>query len=92
VTNEGRDFLHVWRVTEVVPQEKLVYNWKYENYPGDSFVVFELTAHGDKTKLKLTTDVQEDFPDDIPEFRRESGLAGWEYFIQKSLREFLEEG
>jgi len=40
--------------------------------------------------LRLTHQVLEDFPEDIPEFSRESGVKGWEFIIQKSLREFLE--
>jgi hypothetical protein len=42
------------------------------------------------TKLRLTAQVLEDFPEDIPEFKRESGVEGWTYFIKKSLKEFLE--
>jgi hypothetical protein len=34
--------------------------------------------------------VRETFPDDIPEFRRDSCIGGWEYLIQKSLKEYLE--
>jgi len=30
------------------------------------------------------------FPDDIPEFKRESGVEGWNYLIKKSLKAFLE--
>ena len=28
--------------------------------------------------------------DDIPEFKRENGVAGWEYFIKNSLKTYLE--
>ena len=38
---EGRGFLHVWTVTKVAPPRFIECNWKYEGYPGDSFVVFE---------------------------------------------------
>jgi hypothetical protein len=41
--------------------------------------------------LRLTHFVEEDFPDDIPEFSRESGLQGWTYFIKEKLIEFLNE-
>jgi len=33
--------------------------------------------------------VLEDFPQDIPEFKRESGLAGWTYLILESLQKYL---
>ena len=53
-------------------------------------VVFELYEHGDSTTLRLTLDIREDFPEDIPEFKRKSCIGGWEYFIQGRLKEFLE--
>jgi uncharacterized protein YndB with AHSA1/START domain len=79
----------MWKVTEVVPLKMIKYNWKFEGYPGDSFVVFELSKQNNMTKLRLTHEVQESFPDDIPEFKRESGVAGWTFFIKQSLKEFL---
>ncbi len=89
VANEGRNFLHIWKVTEVVPMKKIIYNWKYEGYPGDSFVMFELFEQKNLTKLKLTHRGLESFPQDMPEFSRESGIAAWKYFIKKTLKEFL---
>lgn len=90
VSSQGRKFAHMWKVTEVVPGKKIAYDWSYENYPGDAFVVFELFELGSSTRLQLTCTVREDFPQDIPEFQRESGVAGWKYFIKKSLKEYLE--
>ena len=90
VQSKDRNFLHMWKVTEVVPMKKITYNWKYENYPGDSFVVFELFKENNMTRLRLTHQVTESFPEDIPEFLRESGVEGWTYFIKKSLKAFLE--
>ena len=90
VQSEERNFRHMWEVTEVIPKKKIAYNWKYDNYPGDSRVEFELFDQQNHTKLKLTHQVLESFPEDIPEFERESGIAGWAYFISKSLKEFLE--
>ena len=90
VKSRERNFLHKWKVTEVVPLKMLAYNWKYEEYPGDSLVKFELFEQNKMTKLRLTHQVLEDFPDDIPEFKRESGFEGWTFFISKSLKEYLE--
>lgn len=90
VQNQDRNFLHQWKVTEVVSPKLIAYNWKYENYPGDSLVKFQLFEENSSTKLILTYQVLEDFPDDIPEFKRESGVEGWTFFIKKSLKEFLE--
>jgi len=43
-------------------------DWKYEGYPEDSFVLFELVKQDHFTRLRLTHQVQENFPDNIPEF------------------------
>ncbi|MGD2271739.1 MAG: SRPBCC domain-containing protein [Desulfobacterales bacterium] len=90
VQSQDRNFLHMWKVTEVIPQRLIRYNWKFEGYQGDSYVVFELFKENNLTKLQLTAQVLEDFPEDIPEFKRESCVGGWTYFIKKSLKEFLE--
>jgi uncharacterized protein YndB with AHSA1/START domain len=89
VENEGRNFPHLWKVTEAVPNEKITYTWRFEGYPGDSYVTFHLSEADNQTKLKLTVTVLEDFPDEVPEFRRESCVGGWEYFINNRLKEYL---
>ncbi len=85
----SRDFLHLWEITEVIPEQKLVYNWKYKDVKGKSYVTFELFEVRNQTKLLLSTKIVEDFDDAIPEFKRESGVAGWNYFIKDSLKGFL---
>ena len=90
VQSHDRNFLHQWKVTDVNPLKMITYNWKYENYPGDSFVVFELSEQDRSTTLRLTHRVTESFPEDIPEFLRESGVEGWKYFINKSLKNYLD--
>ena len=90
VQSQTRNFLHRWKVTEVIPQKLIKYNWSYEEYVGDSFVVFELFKQNSSTLLRLSHHVIDNFPDDIPEFTRESGVAGWTYFIKQRLKEFLE--
>ena len=67
----------------------ITYNWKYEGYPGDSFVVFELFEQNNSTKLRLTHNVQESFPQNVPEFSREMCVEGWTFFIKESLKEYL---
>src|ERR1700755_205556 len=54
--NEGRTFIHLCKITEVVPGKKLQYSWRYQGYEGISYVTFELfpDGNGDKTRLKLT--------------------------------------
>ena len=90
VKSEDTEFMHKWKVTHVVPFKSITFNWKYENYSGDSFVVFELIQQNDTTILKLTVNVVADFPDEIPEFRRESCVEGWKYFINGRLQNYLE--
>jgi len=90
VRAEGRDFLHRWKVTEVVPLKKIAYDWSYEGIPGDSTVTWKLSETPDGTKLRLSHDGNETFPRDDPMFTREAGQAGWKYFLQDSLKEFLE--
>lgn len=90
VKNEDRIFPHLWRITEVNSEKSITYNWKYEGYEGDSFVTFELFEYENSSKLILTHQVTETFPENIEEFKRESCLGGWNWFIKKSLKEYLE--
>ena len=41
------------------------------------------------TTLHLNFTVLEAFPENIPEFKRESGVEGWNYLIKESLKNFL---
>jgi uncharacterized protein YndB with AHSA1/START domain len=90
VQSGERIFPHRWKITEVMPLKKRVYNWNFDGYPGDSFVVFELFKQNELTKLRLTLRVVETFPQDIPEFLRESCIGGWNFFLKERLKEFLE--
>jgi uncharacterized protein YndB with AHSA1/START domain len=90
VESQGRIFLHMWKVIEVIPMERISYNWKYDKYQGDSNVVFELSRLNKVTKLILTHHILESFTEDIPEFARESCLQGWEFFIKQRLKDYLE--
>ncbi len=90
VETEHRTFPHLWKIIGVVPGKKIIYDWRYEDYPGRAVVTFELVDAEDEVKLVVTHDVVESFPDDIPEFSRESCQGGWAYFIQQSLKEYLD--
>ena len=87
---DDRDYLHLWKVTEVVPEKRIVYDWRYGGYPGHSFVVWELSEATNGTRIILTHKGHETFPEDNTVFSRESGQAGWEYFLRKSLKAFLD--
>ena len=88
---EDRIYAHLWKITEVLPMKKIAYEWKFEGYFGSSISLFELEEEGNQTKLKLTATVIEKFPDNIPEFKRESAIEGWNYLIKESLRDYLAE-
>lgn len=89
VTNEGRRFTHLWEVTQVVTEKEISYSWRYEEYPGESIITFSLRPAQDQVKLRLVIDITEDFPQDIPEFKRESCVGGWNYFIGERLATYL---
>ncbi len=85
-----RVFTHMWKVTEVTPLKSISYTWNYKEYSGDAIVTFTLKELGKKVMLKLSMQVLEDFPDGIPEFRRESCMGGWQYFLQGNLKDYLD--
>ena len=87
-----RKFEHLWEIKEAVPDQKIVYDWRYEEYPGAGIVTFELFDDGDGSRLRVTTEGMESFPDDVPEFNREACEGGWKYFIQGNLNDYLQAG
>jgi uncharacterized protein YndB with AHSA1/START domain len=88
--NEGRRFLHKCKIKEVVTGKKISYSWRYDGHEGSSVVTFELSEEGTKTKLKLTHEGLETFPQDNPDFTRKNFEGGWTYITSKSLKEFVE--
>ena len=90
VVSEGRNFLHKWKITEVIPEKIIKYTWLFEDYEGEGLVEFKILVKNNKTILRLTNYVLEDFPDEVPEFTRESCFGGWTYFINEKLKDFLE--
>jgi len=90
VRANNKDYLHIWKVTEVIPEVKISYIWRFGGYPGESLVTFEVSRVDKLTKLKLTEVGIESFPQDNPDFTRESWIEGWNYFICNRLKEYLE--
>lgn len=87
----NQQYVHICKITEVVPNKKLAYTWKYEIYPVETIVTFELFEEGEnKTRIRLTHEGVEKFPQDNKDFRRESFTNGWEYIIGTSLKEYVE--
>ena len=78
-------------MTEVEPERKLAYTWRYKGEVGDSLVTFELTADGSRTHLRITHEGVETFPK-TPAFARKNFEAGWnaiagelEQFVKTSM-------
>jgi uncharacterized protein YndB with AHSA1/START domain len=76
VEHEGNKYHHLCRVTEVAPQKKIAYTWRYKDEPGDSLVTFQLSGSGDQTKLRLTHEGLNTFPK-TPAYARKNFEAGW---------------
>ena len=89
VEHEGNKYHHLCRVTEVIPEEKIAYTWRYQGEPGDSLVTFELFPDGNRTRLKLTHTGIETFPK-TPAYARKNFEAGWTAIIGSELKQFIE--
>ncbi len=86
---ETKTYKHLCVVTRAAPNEVLAYSWRYDGYEGNSEVVFELQADGDKTHLKLTHSGIETFGLE-PDFDKSNFAMGWTSLIGESLKGFLE--
>lgn len=92
VAHNGKVFPHIWKVTEVVPNKKISYEWKFGGYPGNSLVSFELFDEGDKTRIVLTHNKLETFRGDLhPDLSKQNFVQGWTHFIGTALKEFIEQ-
>lgn len=86
----GKLYLHLCEVREVVEGKKISYTWRYDGYPGNSLVIFELFEEGSNTKLRLTHEDVETFPESNPDFARDNFVLGWTEIIGTSLKNYLE--
>ncbi|MCX7874860.1 MAG: SRPBCC domain-containing protein [Melioribacteraceae bacterium] len=90
VVSGERVFIHNWEVVDVIPFELIKYVWSFDGYKGKSTSEFKILTEDNFTTLILTIIISEDFEDNIPEFERGSCIAGWNYFINEKLKNFLE--
>jgi uncharacterized protein YndB with AHSA1/START domain len=88
--NEGRKYVHLCEITEVVVNKKLGHTWRYKGYDGVSYVLFELFAEEAGTRVKLTHEGLETLPQSNPDFKKENFSAGWNHIIGTSLKDFLQ--
>lgn len=87
--HDGVEWIHLCRVTEVLPYKKLVHTWRYEGYEGDTVVTWELFNEGNQTRVKLTHTGFETLPP-LKSLAKENFAQGWTEIIGKNLKEFLE--
>jgi uncharacterized protein YndB with AHSA1/START domain len=87
---EDKQYLHLCKVTEVIPERKISYTWQYEGSETVSLVTFELDPEEEQTLVRLTHTGVEGFPKDDPNFARESFVAGWTDLIRKLLKDYVE--
>jgi uncharacterized protein YndB with AHSA1/START domain len=87
---KGEKYLHLCRITEIIPDKKISYTWRYDGYPGSSLVTFELFDEDGKTRIKLTHEGLDSFDIDNPDFAKENFAAGWNELIGKNLKDYVE--
>lgn len=87
---DDRQYKHLCRVEEVIPNQKISYSWKYEGYTGNTLVSFSLSETEGQTTLTLIHEGLETFPPDNSDFARKNFEEGWNWIIGTSLKEYLE--
>ena len=87
---EEKQYLHLCKITEVIPEKKISYTWQYEESDAVSLVTFELSPEEEQTLVRLTHTGVEGFPKGDPNFARESFVAGWTEIIRKLLKDYVE--
>jgi uncharacterized protein YndB with AHSA1/START domain len=88
---DGTKFLHKCEVLEANPVTRLSYSWRYEGYPGNSVVTFDLSATGKhRTRLVLTHSGLDSLVQGHTDFKRDDFEAGWNQIAGESLRNFVE--
>ncbi len=89
--DENNQYLHLCKITDVSLQNKLSYSWRYDGYPGISFVTFEVIEKDSKTTLKLTHTGIETFENENSDFAKSEFEAGWNYILHTALKNYLED-
>lgn len=86
----GPQYLHLCEITEIVEGKKLAYTWRYDNYPGNSEVSWELFDKGEQTLVRITHTGLESMAENGPDFAITSFTQGWTYFLYTALKGYLE--
>lgn len=90
---DGVQYLHFCKITEVIEGQKLAYSWRFDGYAGDSEVSFELFPEGDQTRVRITHAGVATFPAiKYPDLARHNFEAGWRGILDVALAGYLGEG
>ena len=87
--SEDKPYLHLCKVVEVIPQQKLSYTWQYDGLPGCTTVSFELSEQGGGTLLRLTHSGIETLAEGGADFKKENFIGGWNHFLKTALADYL---
>ena len=86
--HDGKEWVHLCTVLEVIPNKKFSHTWRYEGYEGESIVTWELTPEGKSTRVKLTHENLESFPP-LKSLAKENFVQGWTEIVSRLLPEYL---
>ncbi|RYY57155.1 MAG: SRPBCC domain-containing protein [Chitinophagaceae bacterium] len=89
--SKGEQYHHICVITEIDPGKKLQHTWRYQDFPGESLVTWELIPEGDFTRVQLTHQGLDSFPQDSPDFEKASFKQGWTQIITVMLAGFFKE-
>jgi uncharacterized protein YndB with AHSA1/START domain len=85
---DGHKFLHLCKVVEVEAEKKMKWLWSYQEIPGDTYVLFELSAQGKQTKLRLKHEGLEKLPQD-ENYAKQNFAEGWNMILGQLLPKHL---
>jgi len=88
--DDGPQYLHLCQITQVVVEQKLAYTWRYDGFPGNSEITWELFDDSHGCRLRLTHTGLESFTKNGKDFSKESFNGGWNYFVNDALKNYLE--
>ena len=87
---EERQYLHICVIKEAVENKKLCHTWSYDGIEGCTDLCLEITETGNKkTSVKITHTGFETFPTDNTDLKVENFIAGWNYILGTSLKNYL---
>jgi uncharacterized protein YndB with AHSA1/START domain len=87
--DNGPIYVHLCKVTEVIPYKKLSHTWRYQGHPGDSLVTWEFFDEGEKTRVKLTHSGLSSFGTQNPDLAKSNFVQGWTDIVGTMLPQFL---